>query len=63
MPSHLGALSFGIAAMASLISFSVSSFVSSSFAVLDTRAEVLPQHISRASDVPGALAYEVYKRA
>jgi hypothetical protein len=63
MPSHPGALSFGIAAMASLISFRVSSFVRPSFASLETRVGVLLQHTSRASEVPGALAYEVYKCA
>ncbi len=62
-PSQPDALSFSIATMASLISFRVSSFVRSLFASLETLVGVLPQHTSRASEVPGALAFDVYKCA
>jgi hypothetical protein len=59
MLSHLGALPFGIAEMASWISFSVSSLVSSLFVSFETRIGVLAQHASRASEVPRAIASEV----
>ncbi|CAK9198040.1 unnamed protein product [Sphagnum troendelagicum] len=59
MPSHPSALPFGIAVMASRISFRVSSLVSSWFVSIETRVGVLAQHSSRASEVPGALASEV----
>jgi hypothetical protein len=59
MPLHLGALPFGIAAMASRISFRVRSLVSSWFVSVEIRVGVLVQHPSRASDVPGASAFEV----
>ncbi|CAK9861926.1 unnamed protein product [Sphagnum jensenii] len=59
MPSHPDALPFGIAAMASWISFKVSSLVSSWFVLFETRVGVLAQHASRASEVPGALTFEV----
>jgi len=59
MPSHPSALPFGIAEMASRISFRVSSLVSSLFVSFETRVEVLSQHASRASEVLGVLAFEV----
>jgi hypothetical protein len=39
----------------------VSSLVSSLFVSFETRVEVLSQHTSRASEVPGVLASEVYR--
>jgi hypothetical protein len=59
MPSPLGALPFGIAAMASRISFRVRSLVSSWFVSVEIHVGVLVQHASRASEVPGASASEV----
>ncbi|CAK9211751.1 unnamed protein product [Sphagnum troendelagicum] len=59
MPLHPGALSFGITAIASLTSFKVRSFVNSLFVSLETRAGVLAQETSWASEVPGALASEL----
>ncbi len=63
MPLLPGALPLGMAAMASLISFKVRSFVSSSLAKSETRDGVLSQQSSLASNVPGASASEVYNRS
>ncbi len=59
MPSHPGALPFGIIEMASWTSFSVSSLVNSMFVSFETQVGVLVQQSSRASEVPGAFASEV----
>jgi hypothetical protein len=59
MPSHPGTLPFGIAEMASRISFKVRSLVNSWFDSIETRVGVLAQHSSRASEVAGTLASEV----
>jgi hypothetical protein len=63
MPSLPGVLPLGMAVMASLISFKVRSFVSSSLAKSETQDEVLSQQSSLASNVPGASASKVYSRS
>ncbi len=62
MPSLPGAFPLGMAAMASLISFKVRFFDSSSLAESETRDRVLSRQSSLASNVPGASASEVYSR-
>ncbi len=59
MPSHPGALPFGIAEMASWTSFRVSSLINSMFVSFETRVGVLAQQASRAFEVQGTFTSEV----